>query len=150
MEDPGDAFKTVSARNYNRNLTKKLYEISNNVGEQQLQNIVADNIKIENEMNLNAPSSSSSSFSDMSSFKKEDDELSMAGYGSDSETETDETTGGGSESDILPEVPFQAVQDNNSGHAQPIDFIPHQSDESLARQIDDKRNSKDVVLNRFK
>jgi hypothetical protein len=84
MEDPQDSIKTVSARIYDRNLTDKLYDISKNVGPQQLQNIVAENIKIENEMNFNVPSSSSSSFSDLEAFKKEgDDELTMAGYSSD-------------------------------------------------------------------
>jgi hypothetical protein len=138
MEDPRDSLKTVSARNYDRNLTKKLYEISNNVGPQQLNSIINDNIKIENENSLNIPSSSSSSFSDMSSFKKEGDDefLNIAGFSSDESETENETTGGGSESDILPEVPFQVVQDNNSSssHAQPISFTPHPSDVSLVRK----------------
>jgi hypothetical protein len=152
MEDPQDSLNTVSARTYNRNLPKKLYEISNNVDPQQYQNIVAENIKIENENSLNVPSSS---FSDLDSFKKEgDDELNMAGYGSDeSETENEtDISGGESGSDILPEIPFQAIQDNNSNssHAQPRDFLPHPSDESLVRKMLDNQNSKDPVLSRFK
>jgi hypothetical protein len=73
MKDPKYAFKTVSARSYNRNLTDKLYDISNNVNQQQLQSIVADTMKIEDEMSLNLPSTSSS-FSHLDAFKKEGDE----------------------------------------------------------------------------
>jgi hypothetical protein len=60
MEDPKNSLKTVSARTYDRNLTDKLYDISNNVGPQQLQNIIDENIKIENENSFGVPSSSSS------------------------------------------------------------------------------------------
>jgi hypothetical protein len=70
MEDPENTLQTVSASNYDRNFTNKLYEISSNVGPLQLQNIISDNIKIENENNLNMPSTSTS-FSDLDSFKKE-------------------------------------------------------------------------------
>jgi hypothetical protein len=157
MEDPEDAIKTVSARNYDRNLTKKLYEISNNVGPQQLQNIVADNIKIENEMNLNVPSSSSSSFSDLDSFKKEDDdEFSMGGYGSDkSETQNNQTTGGESSTEIISEDPNLLIQNNNSSssdHARPkANFVPKPPTEGqLLRRATDNQNSKDPVLSRFK
>jgi hypothetical protein len=58
MEDPQNSLKTVSAKDYDRVLPNKLYEISSNVGPQQLQNIINDNIKIENENNLGVPSSS--------------------------------------------------------------------------------------------
>jgi hypothetical protein len=56
MEVPQDSMKTVSATNYNRVLTEKLYDISKNVRQQQLNSIIQDNIKIENENNLNVPS----------------------------------------------------------------------------------------------
>jgi hypothetical protein len=107
MEDPKDSLNTVSARTYDRNLTDKLYDISNNVSPQQLQNIIDENIKIENENSLGVPSSSSSSFLDLDAFKKEgDDELPIAGYGSDSEDDTDnETTGAESSTEIFPEDP---------------------------------------------
>jgi hypothetical protein len=72
MEDPKNSLQTtVSAQTYDRNLTDKLYEISSNVGPLQLQDIITDNIKIENENSLGMPSSSSSSFSDLDSFKQE-------------------------------------------------------------------------------
>jgi hypothetical protein len=117
----------------------KLYEISNNVGPQQLQNIVDENLKIENEMDLNLLSTSSS-FSDLSSFKEEEK---IAGESEESEDDTDnETTAGESESDILPEVPFQAVQDNNS-HAQPKDFVPKQrTDGNIVRSMIDNQLNK--------
>jgi hypothetical protein len=147
MEDPKNAFKTVNAKTYDRNLTDKLYEISNNVTPQQLQSIITDNVKIEDEMSLGVPSSSLSSFSDLDAFKKEgDDEISIAGYGSDSETETaNDTTGGESESDIIPEDPNRAVQDNNnnSGHAQPRDYVPKPPTEGklLRKAMDDQMNN---------
>jgi hypothetical protein len=155
MEDPGDAFKTVSARNYDRNLTNKLYEISNNVSPQQLQSIIADNVKIENEnsLNLNVPSSSSSSFSHLDSLKKEDNEfLSLPGEDMDSEddTENESATECASESEILTEDPNLLIQNNNNKVAsRSKDFIPHQSDESLARKLQDDRNKKDPSLKNF-
>jgi hypothetical protein len=150
MEDPQDSMKTVSG-NYDRNLPDKLYDISKNVGPQQLQNIIDENIKIENENSFGVVSSSSSSFSDLDMFKKEgDDELSMAGYGSDeSETDTD-ISGGASESDIIPEHSNLLIQNNNSGGARAVDFIPHPSDESLARKTYDDRMDKDSVLSNHK
>jgi hypothetical protein len=149
MEDPRNSLKTVSARNYDRNLTDKLYDISNNVGPQQLQNIIDENIKIRNEDSLGVPSSSSSSFSDLDSFKKEgDDELSMAGYGSD-ESETDaDISGGASESDILPEDPNLLIQNKNSSSNRSIarpreNFVPGlPSDESLVRKMIDNQMKK--------
>jgi hypothetical protein len=113
MEDPDDALKTVSASNYNRNLTNKLYEISNNVSQQQLSNIIDENIKIENENNLNVPSLSSSAYSDLDSFKEEDNEKLLPGESGDSEDDTD--TGGESSNEILPEDPNALIQNNNSG-----------------------------------
>jgi hypothetical protein len=153
MEDPEDVFKTVSAKDYNRNLTNKLYEISNNVGPQQLQNIIGDNIKIENENDLNVPSSSSSSFSDLDSFKKEgDDELSMAGYGSgESEDDTnDETTGGESSNEILPEDSNLLIQNNNNrSTARPRDYVPKpKSEGKQLREAAD--NEMDIENIRFK
>jgi hypothetical protein len=149
MEDPNDSLNTVSASNYNRDLTKRLYDIANNVSPQQYQNIVNQNVKIEDEMSLNVPSSSSSSFSDMSSFKKEsDDQLEMPGYSSgiesETETETDTDATCASESDIIPEDPNASVQNNNNT------FIPREpSDASRARKIFDDRNKKDPVLKHF-
>jgi hypothetical protein len=109
-----------------------LYEISSNVGPLQLQDIITDNIKIENENRLNVPSSSSSSFSDLDAFKKEgDDELPIAGYGADSETE------GALESDIIPENPNALVQDNNNTSiARPkANFVPKApSEQNLLRR----------------
>jgi hypothetical protein len=145
MEDPQDWLNTVSAANYDRKLTNKLYEISSNIGALQLQDIISDNIKIENENNLNIPSSSSSSFSDLDSFKEEDKGLARENI--DSEDETDnETAGGESSTEILPELPFQAVQDNNnsssnSSIARPkANFIPKPPNEGniLCRAIDNQ------------
>jgi hypothetical protein len=69
----------------------------------------------------------------------------------ETENETD-ISGGESGSDILPEDPNLLIQNNNSnsGHAQPISFIPHPSYESLARKMYDDRMSKDPVLNNHK
>jgi hypothetical protein len=148
MEDPKNSMNTVSG-NYDCVLTNKLYEISSNVGLQQLQSIVADNIKTENENNLNVPSSSSSSFSDLDSFKQES-KFPGESFGDESEDETDTATEGASESEILSEDPNLLIQNNNSGHAQPRDFIPHPSDESRVRKMLDNQMDKDGVLTHFK
>jgi hypothetical protein len=47
MDDLLDSMKTVSANDYDSVLANKLYEISSNVGQDQLQNIVDENMKIE-------------------------------------------------------------------------------------------------------
>jgi hypothetical protein len=110
MEDPQDSMKIVSAKDYNRTLANKLYEISSNVSPLQLQSIVNDNIKIENENNLNVHSQSSSLAAFPGPFKEE---YKLPGkFEDESGDETESATGG--ESDILPEDPNQAVQDNNS------------------------------------
>jgi hypothetical protein len=143
MEDPKNSFNTVSAQTNDRNLTDKLYEISSNVGPLQLQNIINDNIKIENENNLNVPSSSSSSFSDLSSFKEEPKLPGEYEDESGSERETDTATA--SESEILPEDLSKAVQDNNSSSNTSIarpnpNFVPKPPSEQnlLRRAIDNQ------------
>jgi hypothetical protein len=147
MEDLQDSMKIVSG-NYDRNLTNKLYEISSNVGPQQLQSIVADNIKTENENSLNTPSSSSSSFSDLDSFKEES-KLPGESFGDESEDETDTATEGASESEILPEDSNLLIQNNNSGGARPVSFTPHPSDQSLVRKMLNNQNKKDPSLRNF-
>jgi hypothetical protein len=100
-----------------RDFSKKLYEIAKNVSAEQLNSIINDNIKTENEFQLNVPSTSSSLAAFPSSFK---DEPKLPGEGDESEDDTDnETTGGASESDILPEDPNLLIQNNNSGGARP-------------------------------
>jgi hypothetical protein len=143
MGDPKDSLNIVSARTYDRNLTDKLYDISNNVSPQQLQNIIDENIKIENENSLGVPSSSSSSFLDLDGFKKEgDEELPIAGCGGDSEDDTDnETTGGESSTEILPEDLTKTVQDNNNNRSisrPKPNFVPKPPSEPnlLRRAID--------------
>jgi hypothetical protein len=142
MKNQKNSFNTVSASNYNRNLTDKLYEISSNVGPQQLQDIISDNIKIENENSLNIPSSSSSSFSDLNSFKQEDKGLAGEFEDSEDETENESATEGASESDIIPENPNALVQDNNNTSiARPkANFIPKPPNEGniLRRAIDNQ------------
>jgi hypothetical protein len=71
MEDSQDSKKTVSASNYDCVLTNKLYDISSNVNSQQLNSIINDNIKTENEFNLNVLSQSSSLTAFPNSFKDE-------------------------------------------------------------------------------
>jgi hypothetical protein len=153
MEDSQDSLKTVNAQTYDRNLTNKLYEISTNVGPQQLQSIINDNIKIENENNLNVPSSSSSSFSDLSSFKEEDKLPGEYEDESGGESETDTATA--SESDILPENPNALIQDNNSSGNISIalsnpNFVPGPPSEGqLLRRAIDNQMKKDKVLSHF-
>jgi hypothetical protein len=104
-------------------------------------------------MNLSVPSSSSSSFSHLDSFKKEgDDELSMAGYGGDSEDDrNDETTGAESSTEILPELLFQAVQDNNSGGARPVNVTSKPLDiNQMERREEYNIMTEDSVLNNNK
>jgi hypothetical protein len=155
MEDPQDSMKIVSG-NYDQHLTNKLYEISSNVGPQQLQSIVADNIKTENENTLNVPSSSSSSFSDLDLFKQEDKLLPGESFGDESEDETDTATEGASESEILPEDPNLLIQNNNSnsnlGIARPNpNFVPGPPSEGqLLRRAVDHQMDKDGVLSHFK
>jgi hypothetical protein len=134
--------KTVSARTYDRNLTDKLYDISKNVGQQQLQNIIDENIKIEDEMNLNAPSSSSSAFSDLSSFKEEPKLPGDFEDESGGETETESATEGESHaSNIFPEDPNLLIQNNNSNIsiARPkANFVPKERTEgNLLRTVVD-------------
>jgi hypothetical protein len=114
MEDPKNSLNTVSG-NYDRIFTDKLYEISSKVGPQQLQNIVANNIKIENENNLNVPSTSSSLAAFPSIGFKEEEKM-PGEYEDESrgESETETETATASESDILPEDPNRTVQDNKS------------------------------------
>jgi hypothetical protein len=71
--------KAVSAQTYNRSLTDKLYEISNNINQEQLNSIISDNIKTENEFQLNVPSQSSSLAAFPNSFKDESKLLSGEG-----------------------------------------------------------------------
>jgi hypothetical protein len=148
-EDPQNSMKTVSAKDYDRVLANKLYEISSNVGQEQLQNIINDNIKIDNENNLNVPSSSSSSFSDLSSFKEEDKELPGEGMNSEDETDTDISGAETDSSNILPEVQFQAVQDNNNSNrsvARPRDFVPKppSEDQLLRRAVDHQMDNRGI------
>jgi hypothetical protein len=131
MEDPQNSLQTVSAANYDRVFANKLYEISSNVSPQQLQNIISDNIKIEDENSLSLPSSSSPSFLDLDSFKEEDK---LPGeYEDESGGESETGTATASESDILPEDPNALIQNNNSSSnrsvARPVDFIPRQKTE---------------------
>jgi hypothetical protein len=151
MEDPQNSMNAVSAQTYDRNLTNKLYEISNNVSQQHLQNIINDNIKTENEFNLNVPSSSSSSFSDLSSFKKEDDGE-LPGEGMDSEDDTnDETTGGESSNEILPEDSNLLIQNNNSGNPRPVNVTSRPLDiNQMARREEYNIMTGDSVLNNNK
>jgi hypothetical protein len=52
MEDPQNSMKTVNARDYDRVFANKLYDIANHDNNEQLQTIIDDNIKTENEMNF--------------------------------------------------------------------------------------------------
>jgi hypothetical protein len=114
MEDPGDALKTVSG-NYGRNLTKKLYEISNNVGQQQLQNIINDNIKTENEFQLNVSSQSSSLAAFPNSFQQEPKLIGeFEESGGENEDDTESATGGESGTDIESEYKDDYHNDNES------------------------------------
>jgi hypothetical protein len=122
MEDPKNTFKTVSAKDYDRVFTDKLYEISSNVGPQQLNSIINDNMNIEEKI-ANPPSNTTSIPISFFSGKKEEK---MVGEGSgESEDETDTESATASESDILPEIPNQVVQNNNNRSiARPRDYVP--------------------------
>jgi hypothetical protein len=98
MEDPQNSLNTVSAKDYNRVLVKKLYEISSNVSAEQLNSIINDNIKTENEFELNVPSQSSSHVAFPSSFKEEEEEKLPGEGDGESEDDTDNETIGGESS----------------------------------------------------
>jgi hypothetical protein len=121
MEDPQNSLKTVSAKDYDRVLANKLYEISNNVGPQQVQSIVDENMKIEEKI-LNLPDHSTSI---PTSFFKNDDEKRILGdRDGESEDETDTQTASETDaSTILPEIANRAVQDNNNSEG----FVPYQT-----------------------
>jgi hypothetical protein len=144
MEDPEDSMKTVSAKDYNRTLPKKLYEISSDVSADQLNSIINDNIKIENENNLNVPSQSSSLAAFPNSFKKEGEEL-LPGEGEESEDEggTESATETESDNNILPENPLQVVQNNNSGVNRQL------TENEIARRNEYNAMKNDEVLNHF-
>jgi hypothetical protein len=106
MEDPLDSMKTVSAKDYDRGLANKLYEISNNVGQEQLNSIIHENMKIEEKI-LNLPSNTTSIPPEF--FEQEQKKQMTGEFEGDSEDETDTQTA--SESDIIPENPNQTIQD---------------------------------------
>jgi hypothetical protein len=92
----------------------------------------------------------------LDSFKKEDNEDLLPGEGDESggESETDTATASESDSTILPEIPFQAVQDNNSSSnisvARPVYYVPKEKSEAkLLREAMDNQMIK-LGLNKFK
>jgi hypothetical protein len=119
MEDPEDSLKTVNAQNYDRVLENKLYEISNNVSPQQLQSIISENIKTENQ-NLSFPSTNSIADVLPNFFEEEQKEKMIGDREGDSEDETETQTEGESSNEIVSENSDLLIQDNDNNRAQPL------------------------------
>jgi hypothetical protein len=144
MEDPQDSMNTVSAQTYDRSLTDKLYDIANNLSAEQLNSIIDENIKIEENQN---------SITDvLPNFFNDEKKPPMTGeFDGDSEDETETQTDGESSNEILPEDPNLLIQNNNSGVPRPRDVTsrPPSIDE-MTRREEYNIMSEDNVLNNHK
>jgi hypothetical protein len=122
MEDPLDSMKTISAKDYDLVFANKLYKISSNINQQQLNSIINNNMKIEEKI-ANLPSNTTSIPTSFFNPKKEEDTL--PGEGEETETEggTESATETEYDTSILPENPNRAVQDNSNTK----NFAPYQT-----------------------